>query len=141
MCIRDSGLTLAEVLTALALLAVLAAVGARAVAAAADGAAARAAGAELRSLFAQARALAVRRAARAAVRLDTAGAWAAVHAGPDTVVRVPLGARYGVRLSATRDSMAYTALGLGFGAANLRAVLARGRARDTVTVSRLGRVR
>jgi hypothetical protein len=46
-----------------------------------------------------------------------------------------------VRLAATRDSMAYLPLGLGYGAANLRAVLTRGRASDTVFVSRLGRVR
>jgi hypothetical protein len=68
-------------------------------------------------------------------------ATAVVHVGPDTVRHLALGARYGVRLAATRDSMAYVAPGLGHGAANLRVVLTRGLAADTIVVSRLGRVR
>jgi Tfp pilus assembly protein FimT len=135
------GATLAELLAALALAALLAGAGVRAVSALADGAAAHAAGAELRATFAAARAAAARRGTRTAVRLDSARARATVHAGHDTLGRLALGAAYGVRLSATRDSMAFAPLGLGYGAANLRVVLARGRAADTVTVSRLGRVR
>jgi hypothetical protein len=50
-------------------------------------------------------------------------------------------ALYGVRLSATRDSMAYDARGLGYGAANLSIVAHRGRVAETLYVSRLGRVR
>jgi Tfp pilus assembly protein FimT len=139
--VHRPGSTLVELLAALVVLALLAAAGARAIAAVADGAAARAAGAELRSAFASARAEAVRRGARTAVRLDSASAQAVVHTGPDTLRRLRLGHDYGVRLRATRDSMAYTALGIGYGGANLRAVLTRGHAVDTVTVSRLGRVR
>jgi hypothetical protein len=120
---------------------VLAAVGARAAGHARDGAAVRAAGAELRAAFAAARALAALRGARTAVRLDPAAGTAVVHAGADTVRRLALAARHGVRLAATRDSMSYLPPGLGAGAANLRVVLARGRAADTVVVSRLGRVR
>jgi Tfp pilus assembly protein FimT len=136
-----AGTTLAELLATLALAALLLLAGARGIAAAADGAAAHAAAAELRAAFATARAAAVRRGARTAVRLDSAAGRAVVHAGSDTLRRLDLAAAYGVRLRATRDSLAYTALGTGHGAANLRVVLARGRAADTVTVSRLGRVR
>jgi hypothetical protein len=46
-----------------------------------------------------------------------------------------------VALEATRDSLAYGPDGLGVGAANLRLVLRRGAAADTLSVSRLGRVR
>jgi hypothetical protein len=37
--------------------------------------------------------------------------------------------------------MSYTALGIGFGAANLRVIVSRGASADTITVSRLGRVK
>ena len=62
-----------------------------------------------------------------------------VHIGTDTVARADFTDR-GVRLHATRDSMAYAANGLGVGAANLRLILSRGAHADTITISRLGRV-
>jgi hypothetical protein len=46
-----------------------------------------------------------------------------------------------VSLGATRDSMSFDARGLGRGAANLTVAIARGTARDSIVVSRLGRVR
>ena len=64
-----------------------------------------------------------------------------VFAGPDTIERRPLGTVHGVRLTVTRDSIAYAANGMGYGAANTRVILSRGAAAETVTVSRLGRVR
>lgn len=136
-----AGTSLAELLAALTVAALLVAAGGRAVASVADGAATHAAGAELRATFASARALAVLRATRTAVRLDSAAGTVAVHVGSDTVRRLVLRTRYGVRVTTTRDSMAYAPLGIGYGAANLRVVLTRGRASDTVAVSRLGRVR
>ena len=74
-----------------------------------------------------------------AVRLDAPGGRLVVHAGPDTIARLDLASR-GIGLWSSRDSMAYGPDGLGFGAANLTLVLTRGRRRDTLTVSRLGRV-
>lgn len=135
------GVTLPELLVLLTVLAILAGAGVQALGAAADGAAVRAAGGDLRSTLGSARVLAVRRGTRTAVRLDSASGRVAVHAGPDTLLRLALAMRYGVRLAASRESTAFTPLGLGYGAANLRAVLARGRARDTITLSRLGRIR
>ena len=134
-------MTLAELLITLVVAGILAAVGARATAYAFDGAAVHAAGAELRAAFAAARTLAALRAARTAVHLDSAAGTVVVAAGTDTLRRLTLHVQYGVRLSATRDSMAYAPPGLGVGAANLRVVLTRNRAADTVVVSRLGRVR
>jgi prepilin-type N-terminal cleavage/methylation domain-containing protein len=135
------GVTLPELTIALALLGLLAAFALRAGAPMIDAARTRAAAGEVRAAFATARALAVLRAERASVRLDTARAAITVHLRADSALRRPLGALYGVRLLATRDSMAYAASGLGWGAANLRVELRRGAAAETVTVSRLGRVR
>ncbi|MDC6711341.1 hypothetical protein, partial [Leclercia adecarboxylata] len=84
---------------------------------------------------------AVRRSARTALFLDSATRHLTIVAGPDTVTVHDLAALFGVSLRATRDSIAWSPTGLGFGAANARVILSRGQAADTVTVSRLGRVR
>ena len=43
-------------------------------------------------------------------------------------------------IAVTRDSITYAPTGLGYGAANTRIIVARGRWADTITTSRLGRV-
>ncbi|AMW05689.1 pilus assembly FimT family protein [Gemmatimonas phototrophica] len=91
------------------------------------------------SLFALARDHALATGARTAVRLDERRQRVLVHRGIDTLAVADFVQR-GVRLEATRDSMAYGASGLGVGAANLRVILSRGSRADTLTVSRLGRV-
>jgi len=96
---------------------------------------------EVAELFAMARDRAMATGARTAVHLDAVNARVVVHTGADTLARVELGQSRAVRLDATRDSMAYLPSGLGYGAANLRVILSRGHSRDTITVSRLGRVR
>lgn len=133
--------TLPELLIALVLLGLLAAFALRAGAPLVDAARVRSAGDELRAAYATARGLAELRAERAAVRVDVAAGTVVVHLRADTALRRPLTALYGVRLATTRDSMAYAPSGLGWGAANLRVIATRGAAADTVTVSRLGRVR
>jgi hypothetical protein len=65
----------------------------------------------------------------------------AVRVAAETAFVSDLRALYGVRLAASRDSLAYAADGLGWGAANARLVVRRGMSAETVTVSRLGRVR
>ena len=93
------------------------------------------------SLLATARHAALRRATRSAVHLDTLTATVYVVAGIDTLERRPLREVHGVVFSTTRDSIAFSANGLGYGAANTQIVLRRGSATDTITVSRLGRAR
>jgi len=93
------------------------------------------------ALLATARHAALRRAARTAVHFDTARAIVHIVAGVDTFERRPLGDVHGVVMSATRDSIAFTSSGLGYGAANTQIILRRGAAADTIAVSRLGRAR
>ncbi len=95
---------------------------------------------DILSTLAAARGEALARRQRAWVVLDTARAQVRLVVGRVTRRR-SLADTHRVRLSATRDSIAYDASGLGYGAANVTIVVARGVARDTVVVSRLGRVR
>lgn len=138
---RRHGFTLPELVVALAVLGVLLGFALRGAAHAADAELVRGAAAEVRAAFALARGLAVRRAERAAVGLDTAAASVVVHQRGDTVLRRSLGLLYRVRIAATRDSAAYGATGVGYGGSNLRVLVRRGAAAETVVVSRLGRVR
>ena len=78
------------------------------------------------SLLATARQAALRRATRTAVHLDTASATVFVVAGIDTLERRPLREVHGVTFSTTRDSIAFTSGGLGYGAANTQIILRRG---------------
>ena len=103
--------------------------------------AARGAASLLTRALVDARHAAHRRGVRAAVRIDTTSATVTVYATADTLGRYKLGEIFGVALSASRDSIAYSPSGLGYGAANARFVVTRGAAAETVTVSRVGRVR
>lgn len=90
-----------------------------------------------------ARAEAVARGSAVSVALDTsAGVLRVIAGGGRDTLRVrDLSALFGVRLRATRDSLAYDGRGLGIGAANLTLVFARGAAAETLVLSRLGRLR
>ena len=78
---------------------------------------------------------------RVAVWIDTAARTIVVGDADGSMLTRALGAAYGVSVMSTRDSMAYTPLGLAWGAANLTLVVQRGDAADTVTISRVGRIK
>ena len=63
-----------------------------------------------------------------------------VVAGTDTLFARDLGAR-GLTLALTRDSITWSPNGQGWGAANTTIIVSRRGLADTITVSRLGRVR
>lgn len=138
---RADGLTLAELLVALLVLGVLLSLALPPFAAAADRAAVRSAVSELASTFAAARQLAIHQRTAVAVEIDTTAGAVRARAGGAVVLERGIRTAYSVRLSTTRDSMAYDARGLGIGAANLSVVARRGRSAETLFVSRLGRVR
>jgi Tfp pilus assembly protein FimT len=105
-----------------------------------DGFAARSAASELVAVFGTARQVAIQQRRRVSVVIDTAHGVVRV-SGEQLLLQRGVEALYGVRVTASRDSMAYDARGLGYGAANLSVVVHRGRVAETVYVSRLGRVR
>lgn len=138
---RRAGFTLVEQLWIMLLSGTLIAIGVAGGARLLDAAVVRASANDIADLFAVARDEAVASGARTAVRIDASTGRVVVHADVDTIARLDLRQQHAVQLTATRDSMAYTPSGLGYGAANLRVVVSRGASSDTVTVSRLGRVR
>jgi len=132
-------MTLIEQLLVVALMAILSTMAVVSGSALLDAIALRTAMSAAMDHFFVARMEAVDRQRPTAVRLDASRAQLLVHAGPDTLARLDLASR-GVGLWSSRDSMAYGRDGLGIGAANLTLILSRGTRRDTLTVSRLGRV-
>jgi prepilin-type N-terminal cleavage/methylation domain-containing protein len=137
---RAAGFTLPELLVVLLLVSIVLGLAFVRLGAAADRAAVRAAVSEAASVFLSARNAAIYRRAPVAVRIDTLSGLLLTRADTLVLRRRDLRA-LGVRLSASRDSMAFDGRGLGVGAANLSLVVRRGKAVDTLFLSRLGRVR
>jgi prepilin-type N-terminal cleavage/methylation domain-containing protein len=106
-----------------------------------DGIHVRGAVIEIESLFSAARHLAIARGTQATVEIDTAARTIRVTTGEVTLRSADIGADHDVRLSTSRSRMAYSATGMGYGAANLSVVVRRNSVVDTVFVSRLGRLR
>jgi Tfp pilus assembly protein FimT len=96
---------------------------------------------EIQSLFSAARHIAIARSSQATVEVDTVAQAIYVTLGVDTLRKRDIGAEHGVRLSASRVRMSYSATGIGYGAANLSVFVRRNDSFDTVFVSRLGRLR
>jgi prepilin-type N-terminal cleavage/methylation domain-containing protein len=101
----------------------------------------RSAALETVATFALARRWSLSRSSRTAITFDTVAATLTVRSYSDIIARRNLASSHGVTFSASRDSMAYTPNGLGYGASNLTIVVRRGAAAESVYVSRLGRVR
>lgn len=138
---RRSGITLIDQLLAISLLGIVVAITVHGVGALRDRLAVRTAARAVRAALGLAREQAIAGGARTAVRFSAVDGTVTVHVGNDSLHRARLTTTHGVSLETTRDSMAYLPSGLGVGAANVRIVLRRGLHADTVTVSRLGRVR
>ena len=136
-----SGMTLSEVGVTIGLLGVMAGLSFPRFGTYRDRVAVDAATSSTMSLLVTARHAALRRATRTAVHLDSARGTVFIVAGVDTIQRRQLREVHGVEFSTSRDSIAFAATGLGYGAANTQIIVRRGAAADTIAVSRLGRAR
>jgi Tfp pilus assembly protein FimT len=106
-----------------------------------DAASVRAALTDLGSCFSFARQSAIARRTTVAVVFDTAAGSVALRTVGGTISHCALRAKYGIVLGANRDSAVYDARGLGHGVSNITVTIRRGAMIDTLTMSRLGRVR
>ena len=133
--------TIIESTLTVCLICLLSAIAAPGVSRLLDAIEAREAAIEVETMFSAARHLAIARAAQISVEIDTARRVVSVLAGADTLRKRELGRDHRVELKATRSSVSYSPIGLGYGAANVTVVIRRNAAFDSVVVSRLGRVR
>ena len=136
-----TGYTMVELLLVLAVVGVTAAVGVRQMRAYLDRVATRAAVVEAALAVADARDAAGTVHALTVLRVDTVVGSLTLWARGERLATHALAHQHGVRVSTTRDSIAFDVRGLGYGAANLTLVARRGAAADTLVTSRLGRTR
>jgi prepilin-type N-terminal cleavage/methylation domain-containing protein len=135
------GFSLPELTVALAMMAVLLSIALYRFTALRDATSVRAATADLGSAFSLARQLAVSKRHMVAIVVDTGRGVVELRSGGVRIVRRELSASYGVHLGSNRDSAVFDARGLGYGLSNLSIAVRRGHFVDTLTMSRLGRVR
>ncbi len=136
-----SGTTLAEVAVVVAMIALITAFVLPPLQRGFDRIRTRGAAQDIMMAFFTARAAAIALGQRTAVVLDRRNGRVVVVSRGDTLLMRAVAAEHGVTLTATRDSMAFFANGLGLGGANLTVIVSRGSAADTVIVSREGRVK
>ena len=142
LCLRARrAYTVLEMAIVVAMIGLLLAIALPRVAAVRDRASVRAAMTDLSAAFSMARRTALSRRALVSVVLDTASGTVEVHSGNTRLWRRTLGGSYGIVLGANRDSAVYDPRGLGYGVSNLSLSVRRGEMVDTLTMSRLGRVR
>lgn len=137
------GFTLPELLSAVAIAAILVSIVTPPLVRLLDQAAVREGVDRFASLYATTRELAMSRGALARLELDRAQRWGAVSVQRpdgawDTVATGTLGS---AGLSCSVCTLVFNPIGVGYGASNARLVFARGSAADTVTTSRTGRLK
>ena len=138
---RRSGLTLIELCLVVAIIGLTTLIATRQLLLYLDRAATRAAVSEAAGVIVRARDEAIAQRAMTSVLFDTTADALELRTRGIRIARAALGHAHGVALSSNRDSLAFDVRGLGYGAANLTMVARRGRAAETLVVSRLGRVR
>lgn len=96
---------------------------------------------EAESMFSRARHIAIARGTQTTLDIDPVRSTLSIRGASEVLSGRDLRAAHGVSLGTNRTSITYSPIGVGYGAANFTMILSRGRAADTIYVSRLGRVR
>ncbi len=136
------GVTLSELVTTLAIVSALTAVAVPRMAGWMDRIAVSRAGGEITAFYQTARFAAIFHSQRTRLELGRDSLRAVFEGPTDSVfLKWPGPARHGVSLTATRTTVWFQANGLGLGAANTKLVLRRGAAVESLTTSRLGRLK
>lgn len=138
---RRFAFTLLELVVVLTLVGLLMGLAAPRFSAMRDGASVRAAVADLAADFSIARQSAITRRIAVAVVLDTTAGTVELRSSAGSISRRQLRALYGIVLRSNRDSTVYDSRGIGYGVSNLTVTVRRGSIVDTLTMSRLGRLR
>lgn len=134
-------MTLLELTAALAMASIMFAIATPRFSGMRDRAAVHSAVGDIGSSFSFARQTAIARRAPVAVVIDTSAGNVIVRSIGGAVLTRPIRRAYGAALGSNRDSVVYDAKGLGFGLSNLTMTVRRGSFVDTLTMSRLGRLR
>ena len=135
-------MTLPELVTILVVLGIVTALSVPRVVSWADRAAVRRSAGELAVFYQRARLEAMVRGSRVRVEFHADSVRAVLEDGSESVVLVRKGpSRHGVALAASRPVIRIHPNGLGAGGANTRLVLKRGASAESLTTSRLGRLR
>ncbi len=141
-CVMQRGFTLLEWAVLMVIIGVLVLLTAPKMVVWADRLAVGRARSEFVSAYRRARLAAVFRSRQVRLTLGVDSLTAIAEADPDSVVfEVPGPGRHGVELEVSRPVVRFAPTGLGFGAANTKVVLRRGKASDSLTTSRLGRLK
>jgi Tfp pilus assembly protein FimT len=141
MKLTARGATLVELTLTVALLGILAAISVPRLASVVDRASVRGAAQDVVLALAAARAAATRRGDYISFVADPRAGRVRVVSAGETLFERDVARLRGVRLDASRESVTFAPTGLGWGAANTTIVVSRGDRADTITTSRLGRVR
>ena len=135
------GTTIVELALTCALIGILAAVAVPRAVTVVERMSVRGAAQDVVLALAAARAAATRRGAYVSFIADPRAGRVRVVSGGETLFERDVARLRGVRLEVSRESLTFAPTGLGWGAANTTIVLSRGGRVDTITTSRLGRVR
>lgn len=138
---RRRGFSLAELMVVVTIAGVIVALSVPRLARLRDGAAVRGATNDLGAAFSAARHEAIKRRASVAVGIDTSAGVVELRSAGTRIFHRALGDIYGVAITSSRDSAVFDPRGVGFGLSNLTVTVRRGSMVDTLTMSRLGRVR
>lgn len=135
------GLTLAELVLVCTFLGLVAGIAGPRMTSALDAIRLEQAAHEIAGALTLARAAAIRRAAYAAVVIDERAGTVRVESAGDTLLVRAVRDDHRVTLRASRDTITYAPNGMGYGVANSTIVVGIRQRAETVTVSRLGRMR